>query len=150
MRAGARTGSKRGAYSGASVGSGAGRISLGLSSVSGIGLATTHLTYVGHDQRRRQAEGVRAAVRRLNGPLVLTGDVNAPLGSPELAPLRAGLVDAFAAVGIGPDDPARQTCGQWPIDQILVRDLAVEGCRVAIEAGDASDHWPVVVDVVRV
>src|SRR5439155_18531503 len=79
--------------------------------VSGIGLATTHLTYVGHDQRRRQAEGVRAAVRRLNGPLVLTGDVNAPLGSPELAPLRAGLVDAFAAVGIGPDDPARQTCG---------------------------------------
>src|SRR5438552_10712074 len=38
LRAGARTGSKRGAYSGASVGSGADRISLGLSSVSGIGL----------------------------------------------------------------------------------------------------------------
>jgi endonuclease/exonuclease/phosphatase family metal-dependent hydrolase len=117
--------------------------------VSGIALATTHLTYIGHDQRRRQADAVRAAVRRFSGPLVLTGDVNAPLGSPELAPFGAGLIDAFAAVGIGPDDPARRTCGPWPIDQVLVRDLAVEGCRVATEAGDASDHWPVVVDLRR-
>jgi endonuclease/exonuclease/phosphatase family metal-dependent hydrolase len=116
---------------------------------SGIGLATTHLTYIGRDQRRRQAETVRAAVERFDGPLVLTGDVNAALGSPELAALRPGLVDAFAAVGIGPDDPARRTCGPWPIDQVLVRGLAVEACRVATEAGDASDHWPVVVDLRR-
>lgn len=115
--------------------------------LSGIGVATTHLTYIGREQRRAQAEAVRAAVRRFDGPLVLTGDVNAALGSSELAPLGAGLVDAFAAVGIATDDPARRTCGPWPIDQVLVRDLAVDGCRVATEAGDASDHWPLVVDL---
>jgi len=117
--------------------------------VGGIGLATTHLTYIGRDQRRRQAEAVRSVIERFDGPFVLTGDVNAPLGSAELAPLGRGLVDAFAAVGIGPDDPARRTCGPWPIDQVLVRDLEVDACRVATEAGDASDHWPVVVDLRR-
>jgi endonuclease/exonuclease/phosphatase family metal-dependent hydrolase len=112
-----------------------------------VAIATTHLTYIGRDQRRRQAEAVRGAVERLPGPLVLTGDVNAPLHAPELAALRDGLADAFAATGIGPDDPARASCGRWPIDQVLVRGLVVETCRVATEAGDLSDHWPVVADL---
>jgi len=117
--------------------------------VAGIGLATAHLTYIGREQRRRQAEALRTTVERVPGPLVLTGDVNAPLDVPELAPLRDGLVDAFSAAGIGRDDPARQTCNDAPIDQVLVRGLTVDGCRVATEAGDASDHWPVVVDLRR-
>ena len=112
-----------------------------------IGVATTHLTYIGREQRRRQAEAVRATVERFDGPFVLTGDVNAPLDAPELAGLADGLVDAFAAVGIAPGDPARVTCNGTSIDQVLVRGLSVERCRVATEAGDASDHWPVVVDL---
>ena len=116
----------------------------------GIGVATTHLTYIGREQRRRQAEAVRATVERFGGPFILTGDVNAPLDAPELTGLADGLVDAFAAVGIAPGDPARITCNGTSIDQVLVRGLTVEGCRVAIEAGDASDHWPVVVDLLRV
>jgi endonuclease/exonuclease/phosphatase family metal-dependent hydrolase len=112
-----------------------------------IGVATTHLTYIGHQQRRRQAAAVRATVERFGGPFVLTGDVNAPLDAPELAGLADGLVDAFAAVGIAPGDPARTTCNGSSIDQVLVRGLTVDACRVATEAGDASDHWPVVVDV---
>jgi endonuclease/exonuclease/phosphatase family metal-dependent hydrolase len=115
----------------------------------GIGVATTHLTYMGREQRRRQAEAVRATVERFGGPFVLTGDVNAPLDAPELAGLADGLVDAFAAVGIAPGDPARATCNGTSIDQVLVRGLTVDGCRVATEAGDASDHWPVVVDLLR-
>ena len=113
----------------------------------GVGLATTHLSYIGRDQRRRQAEALRATVERFTGPLVVTGDVNAPLHAPELSSLTGGLVDAFAAVGIGPGDPARTTCNGSSIDQVLVRGLIVDGCRVVTEAGDASDHWPVVVDL---
>jgi endonuclease/exonuclease/phosphatase family metal-dependent hydrolase len=113
----------------------------------GVGLATTHLSYIGRDQRRRQAEALRATVERFTGPLVVTGDVNAPLHAPELSSLTGGLVDAFAAVGIGPGDPARTTCNGTSIDQVLVRGLIVDGCRVVTEAGDASDHWPVVVDL---
>jgi endonuclease/exonuclease/phosphatase family metal-dependent hydrolase len=113
----------------------------------GVGLATTHLSYVGRDQRRRQAEAVRATVERFTGPLVVTGDVNAPLHAPELSSLTEGLVDAFAAIGVGPDDPARTTSNGAPIDQVLVRGLTVDGCRVVTEAGDVSDHWPVVVDL---
>jgi endonuclease/exonuclease/phosphatase family metal-dependent hydrolase len=115
----------------------------------GIGVATTHLTYMGREQRRRQAEAVRATVERFDRPLILTGDVNAPLDAPELAGLADGLVDAFVAVGVAPGDPARITCNGTSIDQVLVRGLTVDGCRVATEAGDASDHWPVVVDLLR-
>jgi endonuclease/exonuclease/phosphatase family metal-dependent hydrolase len=113
----------------------------------GVGLATTHLSYMGRDQRRRQADAVRAAVERFAGPVIVTGDFNAPLDAPELAAIGEGLVDAFGAVGIGPRDPARITCNGSSIDHVLVRGLGVEACRVATEAGDASDHWPVVTDL---
>ena len=118
-------------------------------SFHGITVATGHLTYIGRGQRERQAAAVRAAIDERRGPTVLTGDFNAPLGAAELAPFSHGLVDAFAATGAAPDDPLRASCGPWPIDHVLVRGLAVESCRVVREAGDASDHWPVVADVVR-
>ena len=71
-------------------------------------------------------------------------DLNAAIGSPELRALAGEFVDAFAAVGIPPDDPQRRSCGPLPIDHILVRRLVVDACRVVTEAGDASDHLPVV------
>jgi endonuclease/exonuclease/phosphatase family metal-dependent hydrolase len=115
----------------------------------GVGVATAHLTYIGRDQRRAQADALRAIVDGLAAALIVTGDFNAPLHAPELAGIRAGLVDAFAAVGMAADDPARASCGPWPIDHILVRGLEVESCRVVRDAGDASDHWPVVADLRR-
>ena len=117
-------------------------------SVAGVSVVTTHLTYIGRDQRRRQAEALRSAIDDRPGPLVLTGDFNAATDSPELAGLADGLVEAFAAVGVAPADPARASCGRWPIDHVRVRGLTIEACRVATEAGDASDHWPVVADLV--
>ena len=116
-------------------------------SAGGVGVATAHLTYIGRDQRRGQADALRAVVDRLPGPAVLTGDFNAPIGADELAGLRAGLTDAFDAVGVAADDPARASCGRWPIDHVLVRGLTVAACRVASEAGDASDHLPIVADL---
>jgi endonuclease/exonuclease/phosphatase (EEP) superfamily protein YafD len=115
-------------------------------------VATTHLTYIGRAQRRAQAGAVASVLREVAGPhdpAILTGDFNAPVGAPELAALGDGFVDAFAAVGLDGDDPARQSCDRWPIDHVRVRGLQILGCRVATEAGDASDHWPVVADLRR-
>jgi endonuclease/exonuclease/phosphatase family metal-dependent hydrolase len=115
-------------------------------------VATTHLTYIGRAQRRAQAGAAASVLREVAGPhdpAILTGDFNAPVGAPELAALGDGFVDAFAAVGLDGDDPARQSCDRWPIDHVRVRGLQILGCRVATEAGDASDHWPVVADLRR-
>ena len=117
--------------------------------VGAVTIATTHLTYIGRDQRRGQAEVAVAAAGTAagDGPLVVTGDLNAGPDAPELGGLRQGLLDAFTAVGVAPDDPARASCGQAAIDHVLVRGVGVVACRVATEAGDASDHWPVVADL---
>jgi endonuclease/exonuclease/phosphatase family metal-dependent hydrolase len=116
----------------------------------GASIATTHLTYVGRDQRRGQAEDLAAIVREQAGPdrpAILTGDFNATIDAPELAGLGTDYEDAFAAVGIATDDPGRHSNGPQGIDHIRVRGFAVDACRVVIEAGDASDHWPVVADL---
>jgi endonuclease/exonuclease/phosphatase family metal-dependent hydrolase len=112
-------------------------------------VATTHVTYIGRDQRSRQAGRARAATieRAGDGPVILTGDFNARADAPELASLRAGLDDAFAAVGVPAGDDRRRSCGPFAIDHVLVRGVGVESCRVATEAGDLSDHWPVVADL---
>jgi endonuclease/exonuclease/phosphatase family metal-dependent hydrolase len=115
-----------------------------------ITVATAHLTYIGREQRRDQAEAARAVADEAagDGPLILTGDLNAAIDAPELSGMTTGLIDAFAAVGVNAGDPARDSCGPQPIDHILVRGIGVESCRVAAEAGDLSDHWPVVADLV--
>jgi endonuclease/exonuclease/phosphatase family metal-dependent hydrolase len=114
-----------------------------------ITVATTHLTYIGRDQRRKQAEAARGVADEAagDGPLLLTGDLNAAIDAPELATALDGLVDAFGAVGIAAGDARRDSCGPQPIDHVLVRGIDVESCRVATEAGDLSDHWPVVADL---
>jgi endonuclease/exonuclease/phosphatase family metal-dependent hydrolase len=113
----------------------------------GVAIATTHLTYIGRAQRARQAAALAEIVAERTGPAVLTGDFNAPVDAPDVAPLAAGLSDAFTIAGVPVGDPRRASCGPWPIDHILVRALVVDGCRVVTESGDASDHWPVVADL---
>jgi endonuclease/exonuclease/phosphatase family metal-dependent hydrolase len=118
-----------------------------------VAIATTHLTYIGRGQRRAQAEALAGIVNDVSdgGPVILTGDFNAAVDSPELEALgsAAGLRDAFAAVGLPPGDPGRASCDRWPIDHVRVRGLEVLDCRVVREAGDASDHWPVVATLRR-
>ncbi|MGI8703486.1 MAG: endonuclease/exonuclease/phosphatase family protein [Candidatus Limnocylindrales bacterium] len=110
-------------------------------------LLSTHLTHVGSGQRQRQAGRIAEVIFELEGPLILMGDLNAPMHRADLEPLRSGLVDAFSAVGVPTTDPRRESCDSLPIDQILVRGMNVLSCRVVREAGDASDHWPVVAEL---
>ena len=107
-------------------------------------IIATHLAYMGSGQRRAQAEAIATIVGGLEGRLVLLGDLNAPIHATELAPLRGPLVDVFMAMGIPPVDERRRSCGDVAIDHVLVRGFTPLSCRVVTEAGDASDHWPVV------
>ena len=116
---------------------------------SALTVATTHLTYMGRQQRQKQVEAARMFADEAadDDPLLLTGDLNAAIDAPELAMALDGLVDAFGAVGVAVGDPRRDSCGPQPIDHVLVRGIEVDSCRVATEARELSDHWPVVADL---
>ena len=76
--------------------------------------------------------------------MIVTGDFNAPIEAPELRSLASSFDDAFANVGVEAGDPRRASCGPHRIDHLLTRGLLALDCAVHREAGDASDHLPVV------
>jgi len=110
----------------------------------GVAVVTAHLTYAGTEQRRAQAGELARIAAGLGGPVVVMGDLNAPIEAPALRTLADGFDDAFRAVGVEPGDPRRASCGPYRIDHVLSRGLRTIECRVVGEAGDASDHLPVV------
>jgi endonuclease/exonuclease/phosphatase family metal-dependent hydrolase len=114
-----------------------------LASVGGVTVGTAHYSHVGGGERLLQAEATAGAFADAT-PAVLLGDLNAPIEAPELAPFAAW-TDGFAQP---PADPARVSTDEGHrIDQVLVRGASVHGCRVVREAGDLSDHYPVVAEV---
>lgn len=108
-----------------------------------VTVLAVHLTHVGTAQRRAQAAFVANLAARTDPPVVVTGDLNAPIDAPALEPLATSLTDAFAATGTPTGDPARISCGPWPLDHVLVRGLRPVACAVDRSAGGLSDHWPV-------
>jgi endonuclease/exonuclease/phosphatase family metal-dependent hydrolase len=114
-----------------------------LASFDGLRVGTTHLSHIGSGERRLQAEAVAAALAGAS-PALLLGDLNAPIEADELAPL-SGWTDGFTEP---PGDPARVSTDDGErIDHVLARGASVSGCRVVREAGDLSDHYPIVADV---
>ncbi len=111
-----------------------------LATVGGLRVGTTHLSHRGSGERRLQAHALADA-----GSQLLLGDLNAAIDAPELAPL-ASWSDAFAEP---PGSDARiSTDDGWRIDHALLRGASVtEPARVLREAGDLSDHYPVVAAV---
>lgn len=116
-----------------------------LATFAGVRVATAHLSHVGSGERLLQARALAAT-----GAEIVLGDLNSPIDGPELAPF-ATWTDAFAAAGIPVGDPRRVTTDDgWPIDQVLLRPGSawrVLRCVVALESADASDHYPVVADL---
>lgn len=106
---------------------------------------SVHLSHVGSGERALQAAAVAEAFGADVVASVLAGDLNAAIESDELRPLRDGWIDAFAAVGVPPADPARVTTEDgYRIDHVLVRGgWRVRECRRLDEAGWLSDHLPV-------
>ena len=114
-----------------------------LADVAGVRVGTTHFSHVGGGERLLQSEAAAAAFDG-RSPALLVGDLNATIDAPELAPF-ASWTDGFTDP---PGSDARVTTDDgWRIDQVLARGASVESCRVLREAGDLSDHWPLVAEV---
>jgi endonuclease/exonuclease/phosphatase family metal-dependent hydrolase len=109
-----------------------------------LSVVNAHLTFAGTDQRRAQADVLARIAGDHGTPLVLAGDFNAAVEDRALRSLASGFDDAFSLVGIEAGDPRRASCGPLRIDHLLSRGLRAIDCRVVTEAGDASDHLPVV------
>lgn len=112
--------------------------------------ATTHLSEASPRAREKEV----ARIRELLGPApsrtIVTGDLNALPGTPELKLLTEVLVDAWPAArvpGVGAGDTFSSTYPERRIDYVLVSpDITVEAARVLTDA-DASDHLPLVADL---
>jgi endonuclease/exonuclease/phosphatase family metal-dependent hydrolase len=114
-----------------------------LAEIDGLTVGSTHFSHIGSGERRLQAEATLAAFADAS-PALLLGDLNAPIETQELAPL-ATWTDGFAAAA---GDPARiSTDDGARIDHVLARGGAVSDCRVLREAGELSDHYPVVAEI---
>ena len=111
---------------------------------SRVTVVNAHLTYAGTDQRGAQADTLASIADGLGSPVIVAGDFNAPIEAPEMRVLADGFDDAFSATGVAAGDPRRASCGPHRIDHVLTRGLRATACAVYGEAGDASDHMPVV------
>ncbi len=114
-----------------------------LADLDGPQVGSAHFSHVGSAERRLQAAAVDGAFAD-DRPALLLGDLNAAIDAPELTPLAAW-TDGF---DVPPGDPRRiSTDDGMRIDHVLTRGAAVSGCRVLREAGELSDHYPVIADV---
>jgi len=126
-----------------------------------VRVLATHLQHDAAEGRRAQlrhlarvASGVAAGVaatgpaRAGHGrPVVLLGDLNATPDAPELQELERVLVDAWSVAGAGDRRtfPARRP--RMAIDHVFTSpDVGVEA--VTVVRSDASDHRPLVADLV--
>ena len=98
---------------------------------------------------------VAAAVSAWNGATILAGDFNVRSatgdGSRERSVLSgAGLTDAFVAAGYAPGAEERASIPESPVDIDRIytsRHARVASVSVVRDAGNASDHYPVIADL---
>jgi endonuclease/exonuclease/phosphatase family metal-dependent hydrolase len=114
-----------------------------LADLDGWRIGTAHFSHVGSGERLLQAHATVAAFDRAV-PALLLGDLNAPIDAVELAP--------FAAWSDGFTEPAGDgarvsTDDGYAIDHAIGRGVSFASCRVLRTAGDLSDHYPVVAEV---
>jgi endonuclease/exonuclease/phosphatase family metal-dependent hydrolase len=103
---------------------------------------STHLSWLNPDVRMLETEEMLEIIHRREGPIILTGDMNAEPGSPEMKRLSGEMTDAFSVRGEGNGwtypvpEPVKR------IDDVFVSpDVRVETCEVLPVEG--SDHYPV-------
>lgn len=109
----------------------------------------THLDYRSDPSVREMQVEDMLRIMSADGPgaqQVLVGDLNAPPQAPELSRLWEPLVDVWSAVGAGdgPTFPATEPVKR--IDYVTVS-RQVTPTAVRVVPSDASDHLPVVADL---
>jgi endonuclease/exonuclease/phosphatase family metal-dependent hydrolase len=110
----------------------------------------THLDYRTDPEIRRRQVADTLRILGTDPPgsrQVLVGDLNAPPEAPELTPLWADLTDMWSTLGDGPGFTFPAPVPVRRIDYVSVSS-AVSPVRVGVPASSASDHLPVVADLV--
>lgn len=98
--------------------------------------------------RAKQVAEMMSVMAEAKGPVILMGDMNARPGAPEIQPLFTRLHDSWPYTeGPGLTGPARNPAGK--IDYVLVSD-EFRVRRTWVPKVYASDHFPVVADLVLV
>lgn len=106
-------------------------------------------THLQHDDAAERLVQAEAILQRLPGgrqPIVLVGDLNAVQGTPEIETLERRLVDAWTVVGEGDGYTIPVDAPNRRIDYVMTS-ANVEPVAAEVVATDASDHLPVVVDL---
>lgn len=107
---------------------------------------TTHLDHTSVAARELQVAAILDRVVELDGPVILTGDLNAEPDDPELAPLFGVFEDAWDLAGEGDGYTFRSTAPTKRIDFVLVTP-GIEVTAAEVPATEASDHLPVVAEL---
>jgi endonuclease/exonuclease/phosphatase family metal-dependent hydrolase len=108
---------------------------------------STHLQHNSQPERLAQTAAIRRVIGACQESVVLTGDLNALPGTPEIDALTEDLIDAWAEAGVGDGYtfPAENPTAR--LDYVLHSD-DVRACTAAVLCTDASDHLPVTADLV--
>ena len=78
--------------------------------------------------------------------VVLTGDLNARPGTPEIDAITEDLIDAWAEAGVGDGHTYPAEDPNARLDYVL-HSNDVSTCAAAVHCTDASDHLPVIADL---
>jgi len=100
-----------------------------------ISVLCTHLSVHSRKERLRQIGKLEGIIKRIEGSLILLGDLNASPDSEEILRLRKILIDPSLGKGLVTKPNEKRQ-----VDYILVRDLKVDEIKVL--KSDASDHLP--------
>lgn len=110
----------------------------------------THLDYRADPEIRRRQVDDTLRILATDPPgsrQVLVGDLNAPPDAPELTPLWGDMTDMWSTLGHGTGFTFPAPVPVRRIDYVSVSS-AVSPVRVGVPASSASDHLPVVADLV--
>jgi endonuclease/exonuclease/phosphatase family metal-dependent hydrolase len=107
----------------------------------------THLQHNSQVERLAQIAAIRAIVAQATESVVLVGDLNATPESPEISAITEDLADAWAEAGVGDGFTYDSETPHARIDYVMTSSDIVAR-TAAVVTSDASDHLPVVADLV--
>ena len=108
----------------------------------------THLEVSSQSDRLRQTAQIKSLIGTPHAPTLLTGDMNATAGAPEIATLNGFLTDSWTVAGTGPGYTGESTTPTKRIDYVFgTHGVQPLMDRVIHTDPAASDHLPVAATV---
>jgi endonuclease/exonuclease/phosphatase family metal-dependent hydrolase len=107
---------------------------------------TTHLQHNSQQERIAQIAAIRGVIGATRESVVLTGDLNARPGTPEIDAITEDLVDAWTEAGEGHGYTFSTEDPHARLDYVL-HGTDVTTCTAAVLSAAGSDHLPVAADL---